>query len=65
MKKLFILAVAITSSLLFVQCKKTETLVPQEEVLTLAVAGRAVHDRVHAGCGRVLYAKGEPFCKPD
>ncbi len=34
MKKLFILAVAITSSLLFVQCKKTETLVPQEEVVT-------------------------------
>ena len=34
MKKLFILAVAITSSLLFVQCKKTETLVPQEEVIT-------------------------------
>jgi hypothetical protein len=33
MKKLFILAVAITSSLLFVQCKKTETLVPQEEVV--------------------------------
>lgn len=34
MKKLFILAVAITSSLLFVQCKKTETLLPQEEVVT-------------------------------
>ena len=34
MKKLFILAVAITSSLLFVQCKKTETLLPQEEVIT-------------------------------
>ncbi len=34
MKKLFILAVAITSSLLFVQCKKTETLIPQEEVVT-------------------------------
>ena len=34
MKKLFILAIAITSSLLFVQCKKTETLVPQEEVVT-------------------------------
>ena len=34
MKKLFILAVAISSSLLFVQCKKTETLVPQEEVVT-------------------------------
>ena len=34
MKKLFILALAITSSLLFVQCKKTETLVPQEEVVT-------------------------------
>jgi len=30
MKKLFILAVAISSSLLFVQCKKTETFVPQE-----------------------------------
>jgi len=34
MKKLFILAVAISSSLLFVQCKKTETLLPQEEVVT-------------------------------
>ena len=34
MKKLFILTVAITSSLLFVQCKKTETLIPQEEVVT-------------------------------
>lgn len=34
MKKLFILAVAITSSLLFVQCKKTETLLPQEEIVT-------------------------------
>ncbi len=34
MKKLFILTVAITSSLLFVQCKKTETLLPQEEVVT-------------------------------
>ena len=34
MKKLFILAVAITSSLLFVQCKKTETLVPQEATIT-------------------------------
>ncbi len=34
MKKLFILALAITSSLLFVQCKKTETLIPQEEVVT-------------------------------
>ena len=33
MKKLFILAVAITSSLLFVQCKKTETLIPQEETI--------------------------------
>ena len=34
MKKLFILAIAISSSLLFVQCKKTETLLPQEEVVT-------------------------------
>lgn len=34
MKKLFILAVAISSSLLFVQCKKTENLLPQEEVIT-------------------------------
>ena len=34
MKKLFILSFAITASLLFVQCKKTETLVPQEEVVT-------------------------------
>ena len=34
MKKLFILTIAITSSLLFVQCKKTETLIPQEEVVT-------------------------------
>jgi hypothetical protein len=34
MKKLFILAIAITSSLLFVQCKKTETLVPQEEIIS-------------------------------
>ena len=34
MKKLYILAVAITSSLLFVQCKKTETLLPQEEIVT-------------------------------
>jgi hypothetical protein len=34
MKKLFILAVAITSSLLFVQCKKTETIVPQEATIT-------------------------------
>ena len=34
MKKLFILALAITSSLLFVQCKKTETLVPQEATIT-------------------------------
>ena len=34
MKKLFILALAITSSLLFVQCKKTENLIPQEEVVT-------------------------------
>ena len=34
MKKLFILAVAISSSLLFVQCKKTETLFPQETVVT-------------------------------
>jgi hypothetical protein len=34
MKKLFILAIAISSSLLFVQCKKTESLVPQEEVVT-------------------------------
>jgi hypothetical protein len=34
MKKLFILALAITSSLLFVQCKKTETLVPQEASIT-------------------------------
>jgi hypothetical protein len=33
MKKLFILAIAISSSLLFVQCKKTETLIPQEEVV--------------------------------
>jgi hypothetical protein len=33
MKKLFILTVAITSSLLFVQCKKTETLVPQEATI--------------------------------
>ncbi len=33
MKKLFILALA-SSSLLFVQCKKTETLIPQEEVVT-------------------------------
>ena len=35
MKKLFILTVAITSSLLFVQCKKTENLIPQEEVVTI------------------------------
>jgi hypothetical protein len=34
MKKLFILAVAISSSLLFVQCKKTETLIPQEATIT-------------------------------
>lgn len=34
MKKLFILAIAISSSLLFVQCKKTETLVPFEETIT-------------------------------
>ena len=34
MKKLFILAVAITSSFLFTQCKKTETLIPEEEVVT-------------------------------
>jgi hypothetical protein len=34
MKKLFILAVAIISSLLFVQCKKTETLIPQEATIT-------------------------------
>jgi hypothetical protein len=34
MKKLFILSFAIASSLLFVQCKKTETLIPQEEVIT-------------------------------
>ena len=34
MKKLFILSFALTSSLLFVQCKKAETLVPQEEVVT-------------------------------
>ena len=34
MKKLFILAVAISSSLLFVQCKKTETLLPTETVIT-------------------------------
>jgi len=34
MKKLFILTVAITSSLLFVQCKKTETLLPNETVVT-------------------------------
>ncbi len=34
MKKLFILAVAITSSLLFVQCKKTETLIPEEATIT-------------------------------
>jgi hypothetical protein len=34
MKKLFILAVAISSSLLFVQCKKTETLLPNETVIT-------------------------------
>ena len=34
MKKLFILAVAISSSLLFVQCKKTETLLPNETVVT-------------------------------
>ena len=34
MKKLFILAVAISSSLLFVQCKKTETLIPEEVTIT-------------------------------
>ena len=34
MKKLFILAVAITSSLLFVQCKKTDTLLPHEATIT-------------------------------
>ncbi len=34
MKKLFILAVAITSSLLFVQCKKTENLIPEEATIT-------------------------------
>ena len=34
MKKLFILTVAITSSLLFVQCKKTETLIPEEATIT-------------------------------
>jgi hypothetical protein len=34
MKKLFILAIAISSSLLFVQCKKTETLIPEEVTIT-------------------------------
>ena len=34
MKKLFILTVAITSSLLFVQCKKTDTLLPHEATIT-------------------------------
>jgi len=34
MKKLIILAIAISSSLLFVQCKKTETLLPNETVIT-------------------------------
>jgi len=34
MKKLFLFALAITSSLLFVQCKKTETVLPQEETIT-------------------------------
>jgi hypothetical protein len=34
MKKLFILSFAITASLLFVQCKKTETIVPQEATIT-------------------------------
>jgi hypothetical protein len=34
MKKLFILSFALVSSLLFVQCKKTETVLPQEETIT-------------------------------
>ncbi len=34
MKKLFILAIAISSSLLFVQCKKTETLIPEKATIT-------------------------------
>jgi hypothetical protein len=34
MKKLFILSFAIASSLLFVQCKKTETVLPQEEIIS-------------------------------
>jgi hypothetical protein len=34
MKKLFILAIAISSSLLFVQCKKTENLLPHEATIT-------------------------------
>ena len=34
MKKLFILSFAIVSSLLFVQCKKTETLLPHEATIT-------------------------------
>ena len=34
MKKLFILSFAVVSSLLFVQCKKTETVLPQEEIIT-------------------------------
>ncbi len=34
MKKLFILTLAITSSLLFVQCKKTENLIPEEATIT-------------------------------
>jgi hypothetical protein len=34
MKKLIILAIAISSSLLFVQCKKTETLIPEEATIT-------------------------------
>ena len=34
MKKLFILSFAVASSLFFVQCKKTETVLPQEEAIT-------------------------------
>ena len=58
MKKLFILAIAITSSLLFVQCKKTETLLPQEEVLTTVKSLSS--DQLNGTSWEVLALSSEP-----
>ena len=58
MKKLFILALAISSSLLFVQCKKTETLIPED--VTFTTVKSLSSDQLNGTSWEVLSLVSEP-----